>query len=253
MSSDSVDELFARLDDLAANDDLDAVERAALEALRAGATEPDLWRYVAWVRFEQGRLKEALDAAREGDDPLYLAKAHFHLWQIDEAQRELEDCPEEGEDGAEAEWYRGLCAEFSGGDGAPHYRRAARDAPHLFREPVRLTDAAVEAVVQEAMQALPKDIAEAVAETVVEIRLLPEPHPDVDPLSLGLYIGTARLERRLDDSGQLPARIEIYRKNIERLAADQAEAIDELRITLLHEIAHHLGYDEGGVVKLGLE
>lgn len=247
-----MDELFERLDELAANDDLDGVERAALEALAAGATDPDLWRYVAWARFEQGRLHEALEAARAGSDPLYRAKAHFHLWEFDEAARALRECPAGGEDGAEAEWYRGLCAEFSGRDPAPHFRRAERDAPYLFREPVRLDDAAIEAVVQEAIHALPPEIARAVAETVVEIRPLPQTHPDVDPLSLGLYLGADRLARRLEDSGQLPSRIEIYRSNIERVAADRSEAVDELRITLLHEIAHHLGYDEGGVAALGL-
>jgi predicted Zn-dependent protease with MMP-like domain len=248
-----VDELFERLDELAANDDLDGVEKAALEALAEGATDPDLWRYVAWVRFEQGRLPQALEAAREGDDPLYQAKAHFHLWELDEARRALEECPTGGEDGADAEWYRGLCAEFSGQDPAPHFRRAAQDAPHLFHEPVRLDDAAVEAVVQEAIRSFPPEIARTVAETVVEIRPLPQPHPDVDPLSLGLYLGADRLARRLEDSGQLPSRIEIYRRNIERMAADRAEAVDELRVTLLHEIAHHLGYDEGGVAGLGLD
>jgi hypothetical protein len=154
-----VDELFERLDELAANDDLDGVEKAALEALAEGATDPDLWRYIAWVRFEQGRLPQALEAAREGDDPLYQAKAHFHLWELDEARRALEECPTGGEDGADAEWYRGLCAEFSGQDPAPHFRRAAQDAPHLFHEPVRLDDAAVEAVVQEAIRSFPPEIA----------------------------------------------------------------------------------------------
>jgi predicted Zn-dependent protease with MMP-like domain len=248
-----VDELFERLDELAARDDLEGVERAALESLKRGATDPDLWRYVAWARFEQGRYSQALEAAREGDDPLYEAKALFHLWELDEARRVLEECPEGGEDGAEAEWYRGLCAEFAGGDGTPHYRRAAMQAPHLFREPVRLDDDAVEKVARDAIDSLPPDIVRAVAETVVEVRPLPRPHPDVDPLSLGLYLGERRLSRRYEDTGQLPARIEIYRSNIERLAADREEAVDELRITLLHEIAHHLGYDEGGVAKLGLE
>jgi len=248
-----VHDLFDRLDELAANDDFDGVERAALEALAAGATDLDLWRYVAWARFEQGRLPQALEAARAGSDPLYQAKAHFHLWEIDEARSALRQCPAGGEDGAEAEWYRGLCAEFSEEDPAVHYRRAARDAPHLFHEPVRLDDAAVEAVMQEAIRSLPPEIARAVSETVVEIRPLPQPHPDVDPLSLGLYLGPGHLSRRYEDSGNLPARIEIYRSNIERMAADHAEAVDELRITLLHEIAHHLGYDEGGVVKLGLD
>ncbi|MHC4818103.1 MAG: metallopeptidase family protein [Planctomycetota bacterium] len=246
-------DLFDRLDELAANDDLDAVEKVALEALEQGATDLDLWRYVAWVRFEQGRLPQALEAAIEADDPLYEAKAHFHLWDLDAAREALAECPSGGEDDAETEWYRGLCAEFSGEDGGPHFRRAAREAPDLFPEPVRLDDAAVAAVMEEAIRSLPPEIARVVAETVVEIRPLPQPHPDVDPLSFGLYLGVARLERRLEDTGELPSRIEIYRGNIERMAADRDEAVDELRVTLLHEIAHHLGYDEGGVVKLGLE
>ena len=246
-------DLFERLDELVANDDLDGVEKAALEALAEGATDPDLWRYVAWVRFEQGRLAQALEAAHEADDPLYQAKAHFHAWGLDAASRALAECPPGGEDGAEAEWYRGLCAEFSGEDPAPHFQRAARDAPHLFRDPVCLDDEAVEAVVSDAFRSFPPEVARAVAETVVEIRPLPQPHKDVDPLTLGLYLGADRLARRLEDSGELPSRIEIYKSNIERMAADRAEAVDELRITLLHEIAHHLGYDEGGVAGLGLD
>ena len=168
-----MDELFERLDELAANDDLDGVEKAALEALDHGATDLDLWRYVAWARFEQGRYSQALEAAHEGDDPLYEAKALFHLWELDEARRVLAECPAGGEDGAEAEWYRGLCAEFAGADGTPHYRRAAREAPHLFHEPVRLDDDAVEKVARDAIDSLPTDIARAVAETVVEVRPLP--------------------------------------------------------------------------------
>ncbi|MHC4549965.1 MAG: metallopeptidase family protein [Planctomycetota bacterium] len=248
-------ELLDRLDALAERDDLDGVERAALEAL-GGPDDPDLWRYVAWARFEQGRLRDALAAAREGDDPLYEAKAHFHLWEFEEAKRALAVCPEDGEsgeDGAEAEWYRGLLAEFSGADGSGHFRRAAALAPHLYQEPVRLSEAEIGAVVQEALRALPDDVARAAHETVIEVRALPRFHPDVDPLTLGLYLGTDRLRRTLDDSAQLPPRIEIYQQNVERIAFDRAEAVDELRITLLHEIAHHLGYDEEGVAGLGLD
>ena len=246
------DELFDQLDELAAEGECEEVERRALDALREEPGEQDLWIYVAWARFEQGRLRRALEAAREADDALWIAKSLFHLWQFEEAQRALDDLVADGEDAAEVEWYRGLLAEFAGDDAAPFFRRAAELAPDVFVEPVDLPLGDVEAVLATVVEALPPDIAEIVRETVVEVPDLPKPHPDVDPLSLGLYIGTSRLERSLEQSGRLPPHIELYRRNIARIAHDREEAIDELRITLLHEIAHHLGYDEGGVVSLGL-
>ena len=107
-------------------------------------------------------------------------------------------------------------------------------------------DAEVDAVVQGALDALPKEIADAVREAVVAVRPLPQCHPDVDPLTLGLYV------EKQENSAELPSQIEVYRLNIERLGGDRDTVIDELRITLLHEIAHHLGYDEEGVDALGL-
>ncbi|MFQ5845973.1 MAG: metallopeptidase family protein, partial [Planctomycetota bacterium] len=78
------------------------------------------------------------------------------------------------------------------------------------------------------------------------------PHPDVDPLTLGLYHGVGRLDRSHDDPPRLSSHIAIYRLNVERIAADRAAAVDELRTTLLHELGHHLGYDERGLRDLDL-
>ena len=251
-------DVFERLDRLAAAGDHDAVFEVAGQAL-SGATESeaaDLWRYVAWARFESDDFEAALEAARFADDALFEAKAHFHLWQFAEAGEALGRCeaaPGDAEDVAEAAWYRALLCEFSGHDPEPHYGRASALAPDLFPPPARLREEEVDAVVAEALAQLPPAVAQAIEDAAVTVVALPTRHPDVDPLSLGLYVGADRMQRSLEGPPELPPRIEVYRKNIERIAENPDHAIEELRITLLHEIAHHLGFDESGVGQLGLE
>jgi predicted Zn-dependent protease with MMP-like domain len=246
------EDVFDRLDALADEGEIEAVEEEALKAIRREKDDPcDLWRYVAWARLELGRLEEALDAARAGEDPLLEGRALFHLWRFDEASKALGDVHGGVEDEAEANWYLGVLDEFKGGDGMARFRRAAKLAPRLFEEPVRLTDREIDEVVRKAKADLPPEVARAVEETTIEVLPLPRPHPDVDPLTLGLYIGRDLLERSIDDSGHLPPKIELYRRNIERIARDRDEAIDELRITLLHEIGHHVGMDEDRIEDAG--
>ena len=245
------DEIFDRLDALADEGDLEAVEAEALRAIRGAKDPRDLWRYVAWARFELNRTEDALKAAGSAEDPLLEGKALFHLWRFDEARNALARVRAEGEEEAEAEWYRGVLAEFQGGDAMRHFRRAAKLAPDLFGEPVRLTDAQIDEVVRKAKADLPPAVARAAEETAIEVLPLPRPQKDVDPLSLGLYTGKDLLSRSVEDSAQLPPKIEIYRKNIERIARDRVEAIDELRITLLHEIGHHVGMDERQIEDAG--
>ena len=252
-------DVFERLDRLAATGDHEAVTQIASGAL-SGATEheaADLWRYLAWARFELSDFDASLEAARFADDALFEAKAHFHLWQFPEAEVALgrlgQALETVDEDEAEAEWYRALLCEFSGTDSEPHYRAAEALAPELFSPPVPMLDEEVDAVVAEALAQLPAAVAHAIEDAAVTVVALPSPHPDVDPLSLGLYVGADRMQRALEGPPELPPRIEVYRKNIERLAENPDEAIEELRITLLHEIAHHLGFDEAGVESLGLE
>ncbi|MGQ0614770.1 MAG: metallopeptidase family protein [Planctomycetaceae bacterium] len=247
-------DLFDELDALAEEGELEAMEARALQALRrAGADHAqDLWRYVAWARLELGRPAQALDAARRAGDALTEARALFHGWDFEGARGALARCRGEGDDAAEAEWYRGLVAEFTGREDAAHFREAARLAPDLFREPVRLDDREVDRVIREALDALPPVVARAAADAVVQVTPLPAPHPDVDPLTLGLYTGVSHLDRSVEAMPHLPARIEIFRRNIERLAGDRENVVEELRITLLHELGHHLGYGEEGLEELGL-
>ncbi len=258
------DVIFDQLDELVLADDLPEVERVAMRAVRGAPAESarDLWAYVAFARFELGQTRAAVTAAQKAHDPLLLAKAHFHLWEFDEAARLLDGISADGasaggvsgdrDDEAEAAWYRGVLMEFSGRDGAQEFKRAARLAPDLFSLPVPMADGEIEAVFRQTLRSLPPEIREFANETVVVIRALPLPHPDVDPLSLGLYVGRDLLSRWPEMSGELPPHIEVFHKNIERTAHNRDEVIAELRITLLHELGHHLGFDESGVAEMGL-
>lgn len=247
-------DLLDRLDELVEEDDLEGVERLALRSLKNA--DPDvaceLWRYVAWARLEMGRPSEALDAALSGEDALYEAKAHFQLWDFDACREALARVEDEGDE-AEAEWYRGLVAEFTGGDPASHRRRACKLDPDAFHLPARLSDSDIDQVIRDAISGLPPAIATAIEGVGIEVMALPRPSPDMDPLALGMYLGVSALERSHEQLPHLPARIEIYRDNIRRIARDKKEAIEELRITLLHEVGHHLGYDEEGLARLDLE
>src|SRR5258706_4206442 len=67
----------------------------------------------------------------------------------------------------------------------------------------------------------------------------------------GLYEGVPRTEYGADWSGA-PNRIPLFRLPLEEDFADPAELAEEVRITVIHELAHHLGIDDGRLDELGL-
>lgn len=62
---------------------------------------------------------------------------------------------------------------------------------------------------------------------------------------LGLYTGLTREQMLSTQSGSyLPPRIILYQRNIEPLCSDEAALFEQIRLTLRHEIAHHLGMSD---------
>ncbi len=101
-------------------------------------------------------------------------------------------------------------------------------------------------LVREALDALPAELADAMDNVVVQID---DRHPD-DPHLLGLYDGTPLTERG-DGSLLLPDVIWIYRLALCDVCDDVAQLVTEVRITVLHEIAHHFGLDDDRLAELG--
>ena len=102
--------------------------------------------------------------------------------------------------------------------------------------------------VRAALDELPPHIAEALENIAVVVE---DENPE-DPDLLGLYHGVP-LPERGDMAGALPDKISIYRIPLEETFADPAELREEIRITVLHELAHYFGLDEDRIAELGYD
>jgi predicted Zn-dependent protease with MMP-like domain len=106
-----------------------------------------------------------------------------------------------------------------------------------------------EDAVSEALDLVPADLAGMMDNVVV---LVEDDAPDDDPDLLGLYEGTPLTER--DGwwaAGSLPDRITIFRNPTLAVCGTADEVVEEVRVTVVHEIAHHFGIDDERLHELG--
>jgi predicted Zn-dependent protease with MMP-like domain len=102
--------------------------------------------------------------------------------------------------------------------------------------------------VRAALDELPPNLASALNNIVVVVE---DENPD-DADLFGLYHGVP-LPERGDVAGLPPDTISIYRVPLEDSFPDPEELRDEIRITVLHELAHHFGIDEDRLAELGYD
>lgn len=114
-----------------------------------------------------------------------------------------------------------------------------------------------ELLVSAALRGLPPDI-HAMLDNV-EVVVAAEPtaeqlsgwDDDSDGELLGLYEGTPLVDRT-GGGWRMPDKITIFQGPIERSCDTREEMAEEVRITVLHELAHHFGFDEDRIDELGL-
>lgn len=82
------------------------------------------------------------------------------------------------------------------------------------------------------------------------VMLIADRHPLDDEL-LGLYEGIALTERDSHYAGSLPDTITIYRDALLDFCDDEEHVVEEVKITVIHEIAHHFGIDDVRLHELG--
>ena len=105
-----------------------------------------------------------------------------------------------------------------------------------------------EDVVRRAVDGLPSELRQAMS----NVEIVVEDENPEDPDLLGLYTGIPLTERDSGYAGVLPDKIEIYRLPLEEeFGHDPALLEEEIRITVVHELAHHFGIDDDRLDELG--
>jgi len=230
---------------------LDDWMREGEEALDAGEFELALDRFDAVLAHDPQHWGAALDRA----ETLHL------LWRTPEALRAVTALrpPEEEEDDPDRAELEGRVREAGGEFAAADrlFAEAAHLDPEQFPEPTRLRAEDFRAILDEVLASLPSPIRAAVTEVPVLVEAKPtaamaEHAPHITPEVLGLFVGTPVGEKLRSPSGYGDV-VLLFQRNLERAGATREEVAEEIRITLLHEYGHYLGFDEEGLEGMGLQ
>ena len=103
-----------------------------------------------------------------------------------------------------------------------------------------------EQLVGEALDSLPVALGEMMENIVVVVE---DAHPDED--LLGLYEGVPLTEREDYGGMAMPDRVTVYRLPICQICDTEDELLEEIMVTVVHEVAHHFGIDDDTLHQLG--
>lgn len=208
------------------------------------------------------RMSVQLDAEHV-DAMVALGRELYDACEFDEARGILLNALRLDPHHPEALYYRACLRERRDDhDGAARdYQAAALVDPEGFPAPIPLPDETIESLTEEVIGLLHPSLQRylenvpILVDEVPSVELLRQFDPPARPGEvLGCFAGHALTERSSDDPwSALPATILLFRRNLMRVAHDQEGLLDELRITLLHEIGHFLGLDEEDLEQRGLD
>jgi predicted Zn-dependent protease with MMP-like domain len=123
-------------------------------------------------------------------------------------------------------------------------RRVTRETVNVLD----LTPTEFEDLVSEALDTIPPELAKVIDNVVV---LVEDEAPVDNPGLLGLYECTPLTDRDGWYAGVLPDTIRLFRLPLLRICESYEDAVDEVQITVVHEVAHHFGIDDDRLHELG--
>jgi predicted Zn-dependent protease with MMP-like domain/Flp pilus assembly protein TadD len=256
-------------------DDLERAEAglALLEKIeRQAEKDPRLhfdWLLLSGIALNQlGELEDALAALEaatnlfpdELEPQLERALVLFELARFKEAEAAFLSVANEDPENPWPPHCLGLLAERSGDDAqaAALFARATRLDPEAFPVPVKLSAEEFDAALGVAIAKLPDHARAQLGNVTISVQPFPDDESlrsgEVTPTILGVFQGTPLDERspiRAED--HQTATIVLYQRNLERFARTREELIEQIEVTVLHEVGHLLGLDEDELYERGLD
>ena len=116
-----------------------------------------------------------------------------------------------------------------------------------------------ELFVEECLRRIPQVFRDALSNLQIVVEDWPDPDlmedlfGDRSTVLYGLFVGRPITERHFDDWGDPPALIYIWQKPLEEDFPEQKDLEREVEVTLVHEIAHFMGFDETTLAEYGYE
>lgn len=189
-----------------------------------------------------------------------LGWAYFRACRFAEAAEMVSATLELDVEVPEVHQLRGLLAERSGQEAVAleAFAEARRMDEDRFPEPYEMDAEEFLEIAQVAVAEIDEVVRNVLEETAFFVQpfpaedLLREADPPLDPQLLGLFVGRSLLEQSVQDSGTLPNTMYLFQHNLERAVTSRVELEEEIRITVLHEIGHHLGWGEDELEARGL-
>lgn len=261
---EQVETIFDALD---GENPLEALELARRAMAEGGNDDPVLHFLAGVASLELDRTADALNLLGKACDldpedaefRARLSEAMFRACRFEDAEREARTAVAADAGLPHGHWALGLALEYIAGPAKADeaYAAAVKLAPEDFLPPVRVERSRFEEHLQRTMDALPERFREHLDEVAVTVEELPSEEilraekPPLDPELLGLFVGTPRTEDSVFGAADLPPRILLFQRNLERNALDEDELLDEIAITLRHELGHYLGLDEEEIEEAG--
>ena len=118
----------------------------------------------------------------------------------------------------------------------------------MTKVPVEMARSRFEELVGEALDEVPPELLRLMDNVVI---LVEDDPPAGQPTLLGMYEGYALTDRGWHYAGVQPDRIFIYRRPILSVCETEDDVVEEVAVTVVHEIAHHFGIDDARLHQLG--
>ncbi len=196
-----------------------------------------------------------------GDVAVYRAfegQILFELGRFAEARRFLEQAVILDSDSAHAHYHLGLVLERLDEDEVAQAAFASANArdPEHYPLPTPMDEAAFRRAASDAIANIPRSIRELVEHVPVLVREFPDTElieqENVSPQILGLFSGVPRTEAAVTAQARDVDRVFLFKRNLEKVCRTHAELVEQIQITVKHEIGHYLGLDEDDLERLGL-